>query len=414
MPSEPFVIVGGGLASARAVSTLRTEGYDGDLVVMTTEPHRPYERPPLSKAYLRGQGDREELFPLADDWYRTNGIDLRTSTTVVDVEPDAHRLTVADGRQLAYSKLLLATGSTPRALPVPGRDLGGVYYLRTVEDADRLAGTLLPASLENQVEVVVIGGGWIGMEVGASARELGLSVTVLDMGPHPLGAVLGPEMGEFYGSVHDERGVRVHRLAQVVRLTGSDGQVTGVDLADGTHVAASVVVVGIGVLPNVGLAQAAGLELRDQSQGGGVAVDGTLRTSHPDIFAAGDIASIPSPHYGRPLRVEHWATALETGPHAANAMLGNETPYDVVPYFFSDQFDVGMEYKGFVEMPGGFDEVVVSGSTADREFVAFWVRDGAVLAGMAVNTWDRMDDVEGLIRRPEPVAREELEGFVGS
>jgi len=413
MPSEPFVIVGGGLAGARAVSTLRTEGYDGDLVVVTSEPHRPYERPPLSKAYLRGQGDREALFPLADDWYGENGVDLRTSSTAAGIDPDAHRLTLGDGRDLPYSKLLLATGSTPRSLSVTGRDLGGVHYLRTVEDADRLAGTLLPASLENQVEVVVVGGGWIGMEVAASARELGLDVTVLDMGPHPLGAVLGPEMGEFYGTVHHEREVRVHRLAQVVRLTGSDGQVTGVDLADGTHVAASVVVVGIGVQPNVGLARASGLELRDQAQGGGVAVDGTLRTSHPDVFAAGDIASIPSPHYGRPLRVEHWATALETGPHAARAMLGDPAQYDVLPYFFSDQFDVGMEYKGYVNMPGGYDEVVISGSTSERAFVAFWVKDDAVQAGMAVNVWERMDDVERLIRRPDRVEREELEGFVG-
>jgi 3-phenylpropionate/trans-cinnamate dioxygenase ferredoxin reductase subunit len=323
-------------------------------------------------------------------------------------------VTLADGRDLTYSKLLLATGSTPRSLTVPGRDLGGVHYLRTVEDADRLAGTLLPASLENPFEVVVIGGGWIGMEVAASARELGLGVTVLDLGPHPLGAVLGPEMGEFYGSLHDERGVRVHRLAEVVRLTGVDGQLTGVDLADGTHAAASAVVVGIGVLPNVGLAHGAGLELRDRSLGGGVAVDGTLRTSHPDIFAAGDIASIPSPHYGRPLRVEHWATALETGPHAARAMLGDQTPYDHLPYFFSDQFDVGMEYTGYVDMPGGYDEIVTSGSVADRTFVAFWLRGGAVQAGMAVNVWERIDDVGQLIRSGRAVPREELEGFVGS
>jgi NADPH-dependent 2,4-dienoyl-CoA reductase/sulfur reductase-like enzyme len=413
MPTEPFVVVGGGLAAARAVEALRGEGFDGDVVVLTSEPHRPYERPPLSKGYLRGQEDRENIFTLGEDWYGEHDVDLRTSATAVGLDPAGHVLTLADGSQLPFAKVLLATGSTPRALAVPGQDLGNVHYLRTVEDADRLAGTLLPASLEGTGHVVVIGDGWIGMEVAASARELGLDVTVIGRAAHPLG-VLGPELGELYGTLHRERGVRLHRRADVVALTGGNGQVTGVDLADGTHVEASVVVVGIGVTPNVGLARAAGLELRSADVGGGVAVDAYLRTSHPDVYAAGDIASVPSPRYGRPLRVEHWAAALDQGKHAGRAMLGVAEPYDLLPYFFSDQFDVGMEYKGYVEVRSGWYDTVISGSIADKELVAFFVRDGAVEAGMAVNVWDRMDDVERLIRSSEPVAREELERFVAA
>ncbi len=413
MPTEPFVVVGGGLAAARAVEALRGEGFDGDVVVLTSEPHRPYERPPLSKGYLRGQEDRENIFTLGEDWYGEHDVDLRTATTVVGLDPAGHLLTLADGSQLSFAKVLLATGSTPRALAVPGHDLGNVHYLRTVEDADRLAGTLLPASLEGTGHVVVIGDGWIGMEVAASARELGLDVTVIGRAAHPLG-VLGPELGELYGTLHRERGVRLHRRADVVGLTGGNGQVTGVDLADGTHVEASIVVVGIGVTPNVGLARAAGLELRSADLGGGVAVDPYLRTSHPDVHAAGDIASVPSPRYGRPLRVEHWAAALDQGKHAGRAMLGVAEPYDLLPYFFSDQFDVGMEYKGYVEVRSGWYDTVISGSTADKELVAFFLRDGAVEAGMAVNVWDRMDDVERLIRSSEPVAREDLEQFVAA
>jgi NADPH-dependent 2,4-dienoyl-CoA reductase/sulfur reductase-like enzyme len=407
---DPYVVVGGGLAAARAVEALRGEGFGGDVVVLTSEPHRPYERPPLSKGYLRGQEDRENIFTLGEEWYAEHDVELRTSCAVVALDAAGHRLTLADGGELPFARALLATGSSPRPLTVPGSDLGNVYYLRTVEDADRLAGILLPASLEDSGEVVVIGDGWIGMEVAASARELGLDVTVLGRGPHPL-RVLGRELGEVYAALHQERGVRLRRRAEVTRLIGQDGQVTGVELADGTRIDASFVVVGVGVTPNVGLARAAGLALRGDDLGGGVAVDGTLRTSHPDVFAAGDIASVPSPHYGRPLRVEHWAAALDQGKHAGRAMLDVGEPYDLLPYFFSDQFDVGMEYKGYVD---DYDEVVVSGSTADRELVAFFLRGGRVEAGMAVNVWERMDDVERLIRSAGPAPREELEAFVGA
>ncbi|MHA7133660.1 NAD(P)/FAD-dependent oxidoreductase [Oerskovia turbata] len=410
MAAEPIVVVGGGLAAAKAAETLRGEGYDGDLVVVSSEPHRPYERPPLSKDYLRGESERDVLFPLSEEWYADQHVDLRTATRAAGFDVAARQVTLIDGSTLPYSRLLLATGSTPRSFAVPGADLQGVHYLRTIEHADLLAATLEASAREGAGRLAVVGDGWIGMEVAASARSLGLDVTVIGRAVHPLGRVLGPLLGEMYGKVHTDRGVHLHRGVQVVGITGSEGRVTGIDVEDGTHVAADVVVVGVGVTPNVGFAEAAGIALRDRSLGGGLAVDATLRTSAPDVWAAGDIASVPSPRYGRPLRVEHWAVALETGPHAARAMLGSGEPYDKLPYFYSDQYDVGMEYLGFVEDPAA-TEVVVSGSLEDRELVAFWVADGRVQAGMAVNTWEQMERVEALVREPGPVDRDALTGF---
>ncbi|QAY69247.1 NAD(P)/FAD-dependent oxidoreductase [Xylanimonas protaetiae] len=419
MASEPIVVVGGGLAAARAVETLRGEGYDGDVVVVTSEPHRPYERPPLSKDYLRGQAERGSVFPLDEAWYRDHDVELRTHATAVGLSLDDHRVTLADGASLPFGRLLLATGSTPRPLPVPGNDLRGVHLLRTLDDADRLSGVLLQASLEGTephvgaARVAVVGDGWIGLEVAASARQLGLDVTVVGQGTHPLGRVLGPELGEVYAQLHERHGVRLHRRATVTGLTGTDGQVTGVDMADGTHVDATIVVVGVGVTPNVGLAASAGLGVRPAAEGGGVVVDGTLRTTHPDVWAAGDIAAIPSPTYGRALRVEHWARANDSGPHAAKAMLGATDEYDILPYFYSDQYDLGMEYTGYVDGPGGYDDVVVVGDPAGEAF-AFWLRGGVVQAGMGLNVWDRMPEVEAFIRSGRPTEKATLEGFVGS
>jgi NADPH-dependent 2,4-dienoyl-CoA reductase/sulfur reductase-like enzyme len=332
---------------------------------------------------------------------------------VVGLDPAAHTLTLSDGATLPFAKLLLAPGSTPRPLDVVGTDLAGVHYLRTLEDSDRISSMLLEASLEGVGRVTVVGDGWIGLEVAASARSLGLDVTIVGRGTHPLGRVLGPEMGAFYASVHAEHDVRLRSRTAVTRLRGSDGRVTGVDLSDGTHIGADVVVIGVGASPNVGLAEVAGLDLSSPAMGGGIVVDGTLATSHPDIFAAGDVASVPSPHYGRPLRVDHWSTAQETGAHAGRAMLGATAPYDRLPYFYSDQFDVGMEYTGWVDVPGGYDEVVVAGDVDARELVAFWLLDGQVVAGMAVNVWEQMERVEELIRSRRKLPREELEAFVG-
>ncbi|RPF19713.1 NAD(P)/FAD-dependent oxidoreductase [Myceligenerans xiligouense] len=411
---EPIVLVGGGLASARAAETLRAEGYDGDVVVVTGEAHQPYERPPLSKDFLRAESERDVVFPLAEDWYDKHGVEVRTGTLAVGLDAADHVLTFADGVNLSYSRCLLATGSSPRPLDVPGTDLSGVHYLRTLDDADRLARVILDCSLEGTGRVAVVGDGWIGLEVAASARTLGLDVTVVGQNTAPLVPVLGPEMAELFADLHAEHGTRLIRETSAVRLVGSESRVVGVELDDATEIDADIVVIGVGATPNVGLAEVAGLDLRPAGQGGGIAVDGTLRTSHPDVFAAGDVASIPSPHYGRPIRVEHWAAANDGGVHAARAMLGANAPYDNLPFFFSDQYDLGMEYLGWVEAGKGYDDVVVAGSARKRELVAFWVRDGRVLAGMAVNVWDQVDRIKELILGGREVPREELEKFTAS
>lgn len=397
---EPIVVVGGGLAAARATETLRNEGYDGDLVVVTGEGVTPYERPPLSKAYLRGEAGRDALLPLEPRWYPAHDVDLRTSTTAAGLDVAGQTLTLAPGGTLRWSRLLLATGSRVRRLHVPGSELAGVHHLRSVRDADQLV-----HALDQDGPVVVVGDGWIGTEVAASARQLGHDVTVVGRSPHPLRG-LGPVVGQIFADLHVKNGVRLVREATVTALSGTD-RVTGVTLDDGSTLEARTVVVAVGVTPQCELAAAAGIELRSPADGGGIAVDGSLRTSAPGVWAAGDIASVPSPRYGRPLRVEHWASADETGKHAARSMLGAGDPYDVLPYFFTDQFDLGMEVKGVTT-----GEVVLSGSPEECEGVAFWVDGGRVQAGMGLNVWDRMDDVEKLVRADGPVDRATLETFV--
>ncbi|MQM26320.1 NAD(P)/FAD-dependent oxidoreductase [Glycomyces albidus] len=406
MSTAPFVIVGGGLAASKAAQTLRDEGYEGDLVVVTGEPHRPYERPPLSKDYLRGDADRSALFTVDEDWYRQNA-ELRVGVPATGLDTGARRLALADGSGLDYAKLLLATGSSPRALPVPGADLRGVHLLRTVEDADLLAAEVK----SGDGRVAIVGDGWIGMEVAASVRRLGRDVTVFGLGAQPLERVLGPEMGLVFAKLHLDHGVDLRRRTAVAEIVGEDGRAVAVETGDGERVDADLVLIAVGVTPNTGLAAAAGLELRGRELGGGVAVDAALRTSAPDVWAAGDIASAPYPHYGRPIRVEHWQTAIDTGVHAAKAALGSDEPFDKLPYFFTDQYDLGMEYLGFVAGPDAYDEIVVSGSVESLEFAAFWTKEGRVLAGMAVNTWDRMGDIEALIRAEEPPGESALRSF---
>ena len=409
--TEPFVIVGGGLATAGAVSAIRDAGHDGDVVVVSTEPHHPYERPPLSKDYLRREVDRTSMFTRAPEWYSKHGVDVRTASTVIDLDAAAHRLTFADGRTQDYSSLLLATGSSPRAAGLPGEDLLGVLSLRTLESSDLLHATLEEAVRAGSSSLVVIGDGWIGMEVAASARTMGLQVTILGHGKQPLGKVLGEQMGAFYGGVHMDHGVLLRRQVEVASIDGSAGRVSRVTLTDGSTLEADVVLVAIGAAPNIGLAVSAGLSLRSRELGGGIAVDGRLATSAPDIYAAGDVASIPSPVYGRPLRVEHWDTALRSGPHAARSMLDSNASYDHLPYFYSDQYDVGMEYTGFIAGPRDYDDVVISGSLESREFVAFWTAAGRVRAGMAVNSWDRIPEIDALIRSGINIENGQLESF---
>ncbi|WP_026874691.1 NAD(P)/FAD-dependent oxidoreductase [Jiangella gansuensis] len=387
MTAQPFVIVGAGLAGAKAAEALREQGYTGPVVLIGDEPDLPYERPPLSKDYLTGKAERDAAFVHDADWYTDHDIDLRLGQAVVEIDPDRRTVTLADDTRVGYARLLLATGSSARPLRVPGADADGVHYLRRLGDSDRIK-----AAIASSERMVVIGGGWIGLEVTAAAREAGVDVTVVESGDLPLAGALGPELARVFAGLHTEHGVTLRTNAQVERFTVDGSRVSGAVLADGTQLPADAVVVGIGAAPNLHLAAAAGLRVRR-----GVVVDSALRTSNPDITAAGDIAEADHPLLGPGVRVEHWATALNQPAVAAATMLGRDAVYDELPYFFTDQYDLGMEFHGLVT-PGGYDRVVYRGDVPGREFIAFWLRDGRVVAGMNVNVWDVGEPIKALIR----------------
>jgi len=389
---EPFVIVGASLAGATAAAALREEGFSGRIVLVGEEHERPYERPPLSKDYLQGRSEREKIFVHPSVWYAEHDIELQLGTRVTRLDAGAHELTMADGRPMRYDELLLCTGSSPRRLPVPGADLDGVLYLRTVGDSERIMETLASVS-----RLAVIGAGWIGLEVTAAARNAGVDVVLLEMMELPLLRVLGSEVAQLFAGLHRSHGVDLRFGVRVEEITGHEGQVTGVRLAGGRQVEADAVVVGVGITPNTELAVGAGLLVDN-----GVVVDEHLRSSDPDVSAAGDVANALHPLLGRHIRVEHWANALHQPKTAAKTMLGGDAIYDRVPYFFTDQYELGMEYSGYVE-PRGYDEVVFRGDPNDGEYIAFWVQDGRVLAGMNVNVWDVTDAIQGLVRSRRPV-----------
>jgi 3-phenylpropionate/trans-cinnamate dioxygenase ferredoxin reductase subunit len=385
--SDTFVIVGGGLAGAKAAEALRTQGFEARLVVIGAEHHAPYERPPLSKDYLMGKSQREKVFAHAHHWYAEHDVELRLGQFVTRLDRDARSVELADGSVVSYDKLLLTTGASPRQLRVPGADASGVHYLRTLDDSDVLRATLAAIS-----RLVVIGAGWIGLEVTAAARLAGVGVTVVETAELPLLRVLGPEVAEVFAGLHREHGVDFRFNASLAEILTDKGAASGVRLDDGTTIAADAVLVAVGAAPNVQLAEAAGLQVDN-----GVVVDAALRTSDPNIFAAGDVANAFHPRYQRHIRVEHWANARQQPKAAAASMLGNDASYEELPYFYTDQYDLGMEYVGFVE-PGDYDRVVFRGDVAGREFIAFWLSNERVVAGMNVNVWDVVEPIKTLIR----------------
>jgi NADPH-dependent 2,4-dienoyl-CoA reductase/sulfur reductase-like enzyme len=395
MPTEPtYLIVGASLAGAKAAETLRSEGFGGPVILLGTETERPYERPPLSKGYLLGKEDKSVIYVHEEGWYAEHGVDLRPGVTVTSVDPAGRTVTTADGESVGYDRLLLATGASPRRLDIPGAGREGVLYLRTVGDSERLA-----AAFRGAGRVVTVGAGWIGLEVTAAAREAGCEVTVVEPEPTALYRAVGRELGEVFADLHREHGVqfRFGESVSELRGPGTDGAVGEVIISTGEALPADIVVVGIGATPNTGLAADAGLEVSN-----GVVTDAALRTSDPNIWAAGDLANSYHPLLGRRVRVEHWANALNSGPAAARSMLGQDVTYDPVPYFFSDQYDLGMETAGLPE-PGTYDQVLYRGDRPGREFIAFWLAGGAVVAGMNVNVWDVNDDIQALIRSGKQV-----------
>jgi 3-phenylpropionate/trans-cinnamate dioxygenase ferredoxin reductase subunit len=381
---QTHVIVGASLAGAKAAETLRQEGFDGRVVLIGAEDERPYERPPLSKDYLRGEVGREKVYVHEEGFYAEHDIELRLGREAVQLDTSAGELELDDGERLRYDRLLLATGSEPRRLAIPGGELDGVVYLRSVQDSDGLR-----ERLDRGGAVVVVGAGWIGAEVAASARQRGLDVTVIEPTSVPLERVLGPEVGAIYRDIHADHGTKMLMGTGVEAFEGDDA-IERVRTSDGRTLECDFAVVGVGVQPRIQLAAQAGLDVDN-----GVLVDEHLETSARGVFAAGDVANAHHPFYGERIRVEHWANALNQGPAAARNMLGRAVPYERLPYFFSDQYEVGMEYSGFARE---WDRVVFRGDPTSREFIAFWLAGDRVVAGMNVNVWDVNETVQHLIR----------------
>lgn len=391
--NRSFVIVGSGLAGARAAAALRAEGFDGRVVLLGEEGVRPYDRVPLSKQYLRSEPGGHRLFFRSADYYAEHDIELRLDTRAESIDVEGRHVVLESGEHLGYDRLLLATGTELRQLRLPGCDLPGVYYLRRMTDADRLRDAITEAR-----RIVVVGAGFIGCEVAASARQMGTEVAVVDVAQLPMEHALGPDTARFYRDVHADHGVEWHLGVGIEAFRGGS-RVEEVLLADGQVLAADAVVVGVGVQPRVELARTAGLAMDN-----GIVTDEYLATTVPGIFAAGDVANAWHPFLGKRLRLEHWASAWEQGPVAARNMLGMRAVYDRVPFFFTDQYDVWMEYTGYAADGA---EPVYRGDPAGGEFIAFWLRDGKLVAGMNVNIKNVPDTITALIaadRRLDPAA----------
>ena len=398
MTTQPsFLIVGGGLAGAIAAQTLREEGFDGRITLLGEEPHRPYERPPLSKDYLQGKADRDSIFAHPEPWYADHAIELRLGTTVTSLDPASRTVTTATGEHLGYDKLLLTTGSTPRRLSVPGANLDGVRYLRSVDDSERIK-----AGFAQAHRVAIIGAGWIGLETAAAARNAGLDVTLLEHAELPLLRVLGPETAPIFADLHRDHGVDLRSQVTVAELTGKNGAVTAVILGDGSRIDADMVLVGVGITPDTQLAAQAGLKINN-----GIMVDEHLRTSDVNIFAAGDVANAYNPRLGRHIRVEHWANARRQGATAGKAMLGQDAVDARPSYFFTDQYDLSMEYTGDIG-PAGYDKVIFRRYPDSRQLIVFWLSERHVQAGMNINIWDVADDNERLVQSPHPANTDDL------
>lgn len=390
--SPTFVIIGGGLAGAKAAEALRGKGFDGQVVLFGAEERLPYERPPLSKEFMAGKKNVEEFTVQPQSWYAEHDVDLKLGTEVTTLDRTAHMVAFNSGDHEHYDKLLLATGSRSRKPPIPGSDADGVYYLRTVDDA-----TELLAQFSEGRRLAIVGAGWIGLEVAASARGLGADVTVVETAAFPLQASLGKEAGEVFVGLHRDHGVDLRLGTTVDEITTADRKATGLRLGDGSTVEADAVLVAVGAEPNVEFAERSGLVIAD----GGIAVDESLKTSDDDIFAVGDIAAAEHPLFGVPIRTEHWANALKQPAVAVDGMLGRPGTYDELPYFFTDQFDLGMEYVGYAPQ---YQMSITRGDLGAREFTMFWLDGGhRVLAGMNVNIWEGLDDIKQLIRSRRPV-----------
>jgi 3-phenylpropionate/trans-cinnamate dioxygenase ferredoxin reductase subunit len=382
------VIVGGGLAGATVAETLRGEGYDGRIRIISAEAHLPYLRPPLSKEYMTGGAERDSILVHPAAWYAEQAVELELGSSVSSLDPAGHAVSTSDGRVMAYDRLVLATGASPRRSTAPGADARGIHYLRTVDDSESLREALEPGGKK----VVLVSAGWIGLEVAAAARGYGNDGTVIGMETIPLQGPLGDELGAVFRDLHVANGVTFLLPRSIASFEVADGAVTGIVTDRGELLPADVVVVGMGAVPNADLAKRAGLAVDN-----GLLVDAHLASSSPDIFGAGDLINAFHPAIRARMRNEHWANAIASGKVAARSALGQDAVHDEIPYFYTDQFDLGMEYSGYPPLTRDA-EIVIRGDRDAREFVAFWVAGERVVAGMNVNVWDVNEQVQRLIR----------------
>jgi 3-phenylpropionate/trans-cinnamate dioxygenase ferredoxin reductase subunit len=394
MSERTFVIVGASLAGAKAAEELRQQGFDGRLLLIGSESELPYERPPLSKDYLRGESKRDAMQVHDEAFYRDGKIELMLGATATQIDPTGGLVHLKDGEPIKFNALLLTTGASPRRLNLPGHELDGIQYLRTITDSEAIR-----AKLKEGGHVAVIGGGWIGSEIAASARQMGVGVTMISDQGLPNEHAFGREIGEFYRDVHLSHGVELIAGDGAVAF-GGNGSVSSVRTDSGRVVECDFVVVGAGATPNVELAQQSGLVVDN-----GIVLDSHLCSSAPNVYAAGDVANAWHPFYQERIRIEHWGNALKQGPAAARSMLGSDEEYEELPYFFSDQYDIGMEYSG---QPDPDAEVVFRGDRDAGEFIAFWLRDRRVTAGMNVNVWDVNDQIQALIKSRKQFDRDAL------
>jgi NADPH-dependent 2,4-dienoyl-CoA reductase/sulfur reductase-like enzyme len=395
--SSEIVIVGAGQAGGRAAEAMRQAGFAGRIVLIGDEPHPPYERPPLSKDMLGGDMPHEKAFLNPAEFYAAQTIELWTDTRADKLDAKAHKLTLsgAHAGELTYGKLLLVTGGHVRKLPVPGADLDGVHYIRSIADTLELKPKLVAGA-----KVVVIGGGFIGLEAAASARARGCDVTILEMQPTLLGRVCDKWVGDWYVDLHRQNGATVTTQAVIDRIEGTD-KVTGVRMGDGSVLPADIVIVGIGIIPNVHLASDAGIAVDN-----GITVDEFGRSSDPDVYAAGDVANIPNPIHGHRVRLESWANAQNGGIAVARNMVGAEqVPYNEVAWFWSDQYGVNLQIAG---VPRAWDKIVTRGDVAGGKFMLFYMHGGKVVAANTFNLGREMRFARKLIETGKAVSESDL------
>ena len=370
---ETIVVIGAGHAGAQIVDSLRSGGFDGPLIMIGEEHHPPYDRPSTSKDLLSGGTEMERIFLKREQFYADKKIDLKLGVGVTAIDRAKHSISLSNGEALTYDKLVIATGARPRKLQVPGAELDGVFYLRTLDDSQAIGARLGPGK-----RLAIVGGGYVGLEVAASATKLGCKVTVIEMQERLLARVAGAEVAHFYQDAHRAAGVDLHFGVVIAGFTGEDGKIKSVQLTDGTEVAADVVVVGVGAIPNTELAAAAGLAVEN-----GIVVDDCGRTSDPAIFAIGDATNHPNNVLGKRLRLESVPAAMGQARAAASAIVGTPKPFHELPWFWSDQYDLKLQIAGLSEIG---DHVVLRGDPATHRFAAFYLREGAVVAVNAVNS----------------------------